>query len=61
MSPEQEIIFLKTHIAMLQETANSAETALDACEFQLNKAVAENERLLAELAEADATPRCDCY
>jgi hypothetical protein len=56
VSPEQEIIFLKTHIAMLQETANSAATALTACEAQLDRLTVENDKLLQELAELDATP-----
>lgn len=35
MTPEQEIKLLKAEISMLKERANSAETALQACEANL--------------------------
>jgi hypothetical protein len=50
MTKEQEIAFLKAHVAMLQETANSAEMALRAQAALLDMVMAENEKLRQQLA-----------
>jgi hypothetical protein len=50
LTKDQEIAFLKAHVAMLQETANSAEMALQAQEALMDALIVENEKLRQQLA-----------